>query len=99
MVSTINYACVFIQEKKGVLQEPLAASCPSVLQARKDPHLGASSAVVGPGVVHVTALVLKGTRKHPEMVMTMFCYLYAVFFACLLKRGARVSAADLTSPF
>lgn len=26
--------------------------------------------------------------------MTMFCYLYAVFFACLLKRGVRVSETD-----
>lgn len=36
----------------------------------------------------------KRHTESPEMVMTMFCYLCAVFFACLLKRGVTVSEKD-----
>lgn len=79
-----------------------AATSPSVLLAQKVPHLGASGP--GPGTCPVRATVCElpgemcaSVKRHtesPEMVMTMFCYLYAVFFACLLKCGVTVSETD-----
>lgn len=93
----VHRACVFIRGK----DEPSPVS--------RGPHGGAARAGSGPCPVPGVRVrgsrqrervrVLKGTRRHPELVMTLLCYLYAVFLARLLKRGARVSVTDLTSAF
>lgn len=76
---------------------------PEQVRAPAEGPLPQRWALPGPECVAVRAPPGKtraGIQRHtetPEMVTAMLCYLYAVFLARLLKRGAGVSAADLTS--
>lgn len=101
MVSAINHACVFIQEKKRLLQESRAPSGPQP-RRRGEPLAWGPPGLAGRPACEPLEEACARLWRHPEtagMLMTAFCYLCAACVACLLKRGAGVSATALARPF
>lgn len=98
VVSAIHRARVLVQEKKRVLQGLCASSSPSILFVGSAPHLGTPGLARCMRAAGERCARARRPTETPGGGNDNVLLSLPVFFACLLKHGARVSATDLTSP-